>query len=859
MTFRHTRQSLLAAVSAAAMSTGALGGGALAQQSETGASERRTVDVITVTAQRREQGIQDVPIAVTAYSQELIQNSGINDVKDLQAIVPGLNVTSTQNEFVTTFRLRGVGTVGDNPGLESSVGVVIDGVPRARNGVGFNDLGEIERIEVLRGPQGTLFGKNTSAGVINVITAEPSFEFGAELEGTYQFGEAEGYGIAGSVTGPIAEDLAAFRLYAVNRERDGYQDVETFSGPRTTTEDANQDFYSIRGQLLFTPSPNVEIKLQGDYTERDEDCCVGPSIQSGPTSLIINALAPGARPAPGNSDPFSRTVRANRGTQQFIEDTGFQGELTWETDAFTLTAIASTRDYQVDSGQDTDFTGLDIVYRNVADNSVDLETDTFEIRLNGVAGRVDWLVGAYLSNEELERRDAIKFGAGFETYLSLLGGGPTVARDLANGLGLTFIPGYTPLGPGEGFPVGGANQGDVYNQEAESIAIFTHNTVSITDQLDFTFGLRWTNEDKSATADFSEGVSPACDVWETVFGEDLNFFTPTAQAQLAGFSAGSGVPVPGLIEFGTFTCLPFTRDVYSTIGLDQERSEEELSGLASLSYRFNEDFLGYATYSRGYKAGGFNLDRFTAAGFEVVDFTAILAGSEEYPAQFEPEIVDSYELGFKTEWANDTLLANLYLFYMDFETYQLNTFNGIAFFVTSVPGAESIGAELEFLFYPEQIEGLTLQGGVTYAETEYADFNPLVAPPTNPGVFDDVNVLSGKQFSLSPKWYVNGAVTYERPISASYEAFVHVDGRWVSDYNTGSDLDAPKEQEAFAVFNARVGVGPQDDRWSLELWSRNLFDEDYIQVGFDGPFQPGSFNAFLGSPRQWGATVRTQW
>ena len=340
--------------------------------------------------------------------------------------------------------------------------------------------------------------------------------------------------------------------------------------------------------------------------------------------------------------------------------------------------------------------------------------------------------------------------------------------------------------------------------------------------------------------------------------EDLNFFTPTAQAQLAGFSAGTGIPVAGLIELGTFTCLPQSRSIYSTIGLDQERSEDELTGMASLSYRLNDDFLTYATYSRGYKAGGFNLDRFTAAGFEVVDFTSILAGNEEYPAQFDEEVVDSFELGFKTEALNDSLLANLYLFYMDFETYQLNTFNGLAFFVTSVPGAESIGGEFELLYLPEQIDGLTFQGGITYAETEYAEFEPLTSP-VQPGAFDDVNVLSGKQFSLSPKWYATGAVTYEFPIVSGFEGLFHLSGRWVSDYNTGSDLDAPKEQEAFALFNARVGVGAENDLWDLELWARNLLDEDYIQVGFDGPFQPGSFNAFLGAPRQWGVTLRARY
>ncbi|MEY4556199.1 MAG: hypothetical protein RL093_1318, partial [Pseudomonadota bacterium] len=207
----------------------------------------QTIDDIIVTAQKREQNLQDVPIVVTSLSAETLQDAGVRDIKDLQILTPGLVVTSNSSEAATTARIRGVGTVGDNPGLESSVGVVIDGVYRSRNSVGFGDLGELERIEVLKGPQGTLFGKNTSAGVINILTEGPSFtpEFNAELT----VGNYGAMGASGSVTGPISDTLA-FRLYAGRRVRDGYYTVDTGDGPRTETDDNNQDFGSVRGQLL---------------------------------------------------------------------------------------------------------------------------------------------------------------------------------------------------------------------------------------------------------------------------------------------------------------------------------------------------------------------------------------------------------------------------------------------------------------------------------------------------------------------------------------------------------------------------------------------------------------------------------
>ncbi|HWT52708.1 MAG TPA: TonB-dependent receptor plug domain-containing protein, partial [Caulobacter sp.] len=258
-------------------------GASSAAQAQT--SDVQTVDSIIVTAQKREQNLQDVPVVVTAVGAKLLRDTGVKDIKDLTILTPGLTVTSTSSEASTTARVRGVGTVGDNPGLESSVGVVIDGVYRPRNGVGFGDLGEMERIEVLKGPQGTLFGKNTSAGVINIITAQPSFTPGAELEVTG--GNYGAWGVAGSVTGPITDTVAG-RLYAATRKRDGFYDVDTGDGPRTTTDDANQDFWTMRGQLLIQPSDTASIRLIADYSKRDEYCCVGVVTRSSPTAAIIN-------------------------------------------------------------------------------------------------------------------------------------------------------------------------------------------------------------------------------------------------------------------------------------------------------------------------------------------------------------------------------------------------------------------------------------------------------------------------------------------------------------------------------------------------------------------------------------------
>lgn len=200
------------------------------------AAQGRTLDEVVVTAQKRAENVQDVPIVVTAISRQLLQDTGVRDIKDLTFLTPGLTVTSTANETSTTARIRGVGTVGDNIGLESSVGIVIDEVYRPRNGVGFGDLGELERIEVLKGPQGTLFGKNTSAGVINVRTVGPQFDFGGALEAIGgNRGIAEG---SLSLTGPLVGEQLAGRIFYGYRQHDGWLDVNARRAARRRTSTA---------------------------------------------------------------------------------------------------------------------------------------------------------------------------------------------------------------------------------------------------------------------------------------------------------------------------------------------------------------------------------------------------------------------------------------------------------------------------------------------------------------------------------------------------------------------------------------------------------------------------------------------
>src|SRR5690606_3415034 len=283
--------------------------------------------------------------------EQLIQDTGVRDIKDMQILVPGLTVTSTQNEAITTARIRGIGTVGDNVGLESSVGVVIDGVYRPRNSVGFGDLGQVERIEVLKGPQGTVFGKNTSAGVINVVTRRPSYTQSAEAEVTA--GNYGALGVAASYNDALGE-TSAFSVYAAKRKRDGWMDVVTGTGPRQETDDYDQNFHTLRGKLLFEPTDNLDIQISADFTSREENCCTAVQTTVGQSALVLTGVN-GGRPtvaAPG-SDPFDRVAYSNRPTTQDIKEKGIQAEINWELAALggaTLTSITASREWEAING-----------------------------------------------------------------------------------------------------------------------------------------------------------------------------------------------------------------------------------------------------------------------------------------------------------------------------------------------------------------------------------------------------------------------------------------------------------------------------------------------------------------------------
>jgi outer membrane receptor protein involved in Fe transport len=784
------------------------------------------VEVIIVTATKREESLQDVPLVVTALGKQLLEDAGVDDIRDLQVLTPGLTVTSTSSEASTTARIRGIGTVGDNIGLESSVLVNIDGVYRPRNGVGFGDLGDLERVEVLKGPQGTLFGKNASAGVINIITADPTFDFSAETELTAS--NYGGFGGSVSINGPIVPDLLAGRLYMAERGRDGFLDVAVGPGPRTEREDNDRAYFTVRGQLLAQPTDRITARLILDYTERDENCCAATQLFVGqaPNSRanLINATRPGSIDT--TATPFDRQALSNRSTRQDVQDQGASLQLDWDvSDDVTLTSISALRNWQSVNGQDSDFTAADLVYRpEDGSNFSEFRQISQELRAAGEAGPFSWLIGGFYSHEDVDSASVLLSGADFYGYFAqrVLGGAPAL-------IGITPAVALQP----------GTGARDRYSQAGESYAVFTDNTYSFTNAVRLNLGLRWTRDEKELETRYTT-TGASCDQAELAF--------PTLVGAV-------GQPTATTITGGL--CLNQLNNDFDALGqFTQERTEEAISGSIRLLYDINSDMMVYAGYARGFKAGGFNLDR---EGVVIVtptgpNFTA------DSNTEFRGEYVDAYEIGSKNTLFRNDLTLNLALFHQTYEDFQLNTFAGTAFVVETLPEVVSQGVDADVLWYTP-LDQLTMQGGVTYAVTEISNFT--AADLNDPARFNSLRRLPGSTLSFAPKWSGTLAATWEQPVG-NFQLRANLSAKYSTAYNTGSDLHPSKLQDDYTLVNARIGIGADNDLWRLELWAQNLFDEDYLQVGFNGPFQVDEnndavsvYDAFLGAPQTYGVTLRS--
>ena len=451
------------------------------------AFSQAALEEIIVTAQKREQSLQDVPIAISALSGDALRSAVVNDIFDLRAAVPALEVRAVDPPSQgTAFALRGLGTSVFNMGFEPTVATFLDGVYRSRSGLlASTDLVDMERIEVLKGPQGTLFGKNTSGGVVTLYTHKPDLEKTAgSVDLSYE--EYNRVRANGMVNLPLSS-TAALRLTGSWAKGDGWLDNVV-----TGKEIADLDRYSLRGQLLLVPTDDLSIRVIADYAELDEACCTALRYENDPRSGAFNGPIAGSIGSqvidPANIEDYK--VDLNIDPRLKAKDKGLSAEINWDFGAAALTSISAWRDYQDSNFKDNDFTGVDTLLSNQNLPKVSLLSQ--ELRLAGdsdsIASGFEWTVGAYYSKEKIELENEFIWGS----------------QGSFGGIFFWHAPNYRAYLAS-------------FEQETESMAAFAQGTLHINDRLALTLGGRYTDDQKDGSLVNDQPVAPGGPPIPTVF------------------------------------------------------------------------------------------------------------------------------------------------------------------------------------------------------------------------------------------------------------------------------------------------------------------------------------------------------
>lgn len=877
-----------ALLGATALSAGLITSGAWAQ--EDGQDEPR--EVIMVTAQKREQTLQEVPVAVSVVDAETIQNAQIVDALDLQSVVPALRVSQLERTSNATFIIRGQGNGANNPGIEPSVAVYIDGVFRARAGTALSDLMGLERVEVLRGPQSTLFGKNATAGVVSIVTQEPQFDFGGEAEVTV--GEFNQRILKGLVTGPISENLA-FSFSGSRNTRDGYYENVGPGG------DFNgRDRWALRGQLLFVPSENLEFRLIADYDEIDEQCCGTDRVIDGPTGPVIRNLLGGETSAgPG----FNYQIATDFSNENKIENSGVSLQADWDlNDSMTLTSITALRNYDDFIDYEGDFTTLELLGENVRGLNVD--TFSQEFRLTGDWNdRAYYLLGAYYSNEDMTVEDARIFGSDTRAYVDILTGGALAGLESSLGF------------PANTFFADGGGTRFTAEQEDTQFQIFGQVDFNLTDRLVLTAGLAYFETDKQV--DFT-------DVVRTNPFSDLNLVDiglagflanagvdPTDPAQVGAFAAAQpaifqafvdasttfndvalangGVDVGGVVV-DPVTGLPLANPALELFGLqvlgpltpfpnsveDGQTNDSDWPYTLRLAFDATDRTNVYASFSRGFKAPSWNLTPDTrpnsgdvaalraagelaadnALGLPTVVNTAEALGVAGNQRFARPEITETFEIGFKSQF--DWGFLNVAYFDQTIEDFQSSVFQGAGFAVINAGEQSSQGLEFDAVIEPEAIPGLTLNVAGIWMNAEYDSFTgaPVVAGSDvdlADGVADGIGDLSGADVAGIPDFAGSFGFQYSREAEFG-EVFVRADYQYADEVRLLENLPESITRQVGTI-NASLGVNFDNGLEAL-LWARNLNEDEYYTSGFPTTLQAGSFSAYPNQPRTYGLTLR---
>lgn len=845
------RFTLLAGAAAFALATP---GVAFAQDQEPEADAPESSNVIIVTASKREQTLQEVPISVSVTTGETLENAQIRDILDLQTVTPSLRVSQLQSASATTFIIRGFGNGDNNFGIEPSVGVFIDGVFRSRSAAALSDLNSVQRIEVLNGPQSTLFGKNASAGVISVITKEPQYEFGGQVEASY--GNYNAIVVKGEVTGPISENIA-FSVDGSYNRRDGYANIVNLD------EDlSDRNRWTARGQLLIEPTPDIKIRAIADYGKIDEVCCQVSTLVAGPTAPAIFAVG-GAL----DTNFFSYNTFLSQVPRNEVDNYGGSIQADWSFGAITLTSITAYRELKNFLDQDVDFTSADVVTET---RDQEVTTFTQEVRLTSdFDGPLNFLLGGFYFDESISQDSRLTTGADTRAFFSLLTGNPAVFNGVEGALGLPQNSIFSP----------GPLTAEQFSMENTSYSVFGTVDFEPTDGLVFTAGFNYTDDKKDfALAQQSFDELANINLVDAFITRFLTGGTVTNRAQFqmlpaanqqALLAAATNPNINPFLGLTPFQFQPPFLNLPNAVEPGRTR-DDKLTYLLRAAYQVSNEVNLYASYSTGFKASSINLSRdsrpafgdyipgpgpagrgstFGAPASPITNAGLGVANLGTGSRFAGPEDAEVYELGVKAQW--DGFGFNLAVFDQTIKGFQSFLFTGTGFQLNNA-GQQSVrGFELDTTINPT--EGLVFTFAATHLDPVFDDFTE-----------SPVGDLTGLRPGGIPAWSLATSATYTHDLGDSgnrlltrldysHESNVAINNG-LPTFNAGLGNTQIFRREVNLV-NASM-ILQLDSGLEIGAWARNLLDDQYIITVFDGVAQSGTVSGYPSQPRTYGGLVR---
>ena len=768
---------------------------------------------IVVTARRRAETVQQVPIAMSVIGGTTLADTGAYNVNRLTQLQPTLQFYST-NPRNSAANIRGLGAPFGltNDGIEQGVGIYVDGVYYSRIASATFDFTDTERIEILRGPQGTLYGKNTTAGAINITTRKPSFTPEARVEfttGNYDFIQAKA-----SASGPIIGDTLAARISASVTSRRGTIRNTVLGGYANA-----QDNQSVRGQLLWKPAANLDVTLYGDYGHQNPDCCAQIYARIGttqrPLTRQFDQLAAAFDYAPPSRDAFDRLTDLDTPLRARQELGGVSLVANLDLGAAMLTSVSAWRFWNWDPSNDRDFTGLPIT--TVSANPSQQRQWSQELRVASNGKRpVDYVAGLFYFHQTIDTQ-------GLQVQ------GPAASRFLLN-----------PTGANASNPavLNGLTARNTIGFTNTSAAVFGKLTWHVTDALSIAPGLRVNYDRKS--------------------GDYVSVVTTGTGALLDCAAASQNVS-------------SVTRDrcgVLAPQGYRPDFDDWNVSGDVTIAYDFARDVHGYATYARSYKSGGINLSGLPLDG----NNNPILAA-----AQVKPERVNHYEVGLKTQWLDRRITANLAAFWTDIADYQATVTNGqlgvLRGYLANAESVRTRGIELDTAFRPT--ERLNLYANAAYTDANYVRFTDAPCPPelaggtaaaagqspsapgTPGGISPTACDVSGQRLPGISKWAFSYGAEYSLPAKlgdTDGNAYLGFDGSYRSRFSSNPSPSAYTYIDGYSIANFRLGYRANAG-WNAFLWLRNAFDRNYYELLATQSGNTGLIVGQPGDPRTYGVTV----